>query len=47
MNAVYAKYFKDAPPTRTTVSPLPPVDRKSSGDGRWPKLEEISVIAVR
>ncbi len=47
MNAVYGKYFKDAPPTRTTVAPLPPVERKQSESGHWPKLEEISVIAVR
>jgi len=47
MNAVYGSYFKDAPPTRTTVQPLPPVERKPDSRGRWPQLEEISIIAVK
>ncbi|MBI4902632.1 MAG: hypothetical protein HY820_03290 [Acidobacteria bacterium] len=47
MNAVYAKYFPNLPPTRTTVSPLPPVERKRSAAGHYPKLEEISIIAVK
>jgi reactive intermediate/imine deaminase len=48
MNAVYAKYFgAGPPPTRTTVEPLAPVERKRSESGHFPKLEEISIIAVR
>lgn len=47
MNGVYGKYFQKAPPTRTTVSPLPPVDRTPSASGHYPKLEEISIIAVK
>ena len=47
MNAVYGKYFGGAPPARTTVAPRPPVERKPDAEGRWPKLEEISVIAVQ
>jgi reactive intermediate/imine deaminase len=47
MNGVYGKYFKDMPPTRTTVSPLPLVERKRSESGHFPKIEEISVIAVK
>jgi 2-iminobutanoate/2-iminopropanoate deaminase len=47
MNGVYGKYFGAAPPTRTTVGPLPLVERKKSESGAWPKLEEISVIAVK
>ncbi|MCW5980477.1 MAG: hypothetical protein KIT09_20515 [Bryobacteraceae bacterium] len=47
MNAVYGSYFTGAPPTRTTVQPLPPVERKADDKGRWPKLEEISIIAVK
>jgi 2-iminobutanoate/2-iminopropanoate deaminase len=47
MNAVYGRYFKDMPPTRTTVAPLPPVERKQNTNGSWPKLEEISIIAVK
>ena len=47
MNGVYARYFGAAPPTRTTVQPLPPVDRKKDAAGHTPKLEEISLIGVR
>ncbi|MBI3680548.1 MAG: RidA family protein [Acidobacteria bacterium] len=48
MNGIYAKYFpSNIPPTRTTVSPLAPVERVYSASGHFPKLEEISVIAVR
>jgi len=47
MNAVYGKYFLKMPPTRTTVSPLPPVERKRSTNGHFPKLEEISIVAVK
>jgi reactive intermediate/imine deaminase len=47
MNAVYGKYFGDSPPTRTTVSPLAPVERKRSASGHFPKLEEVSIVAVR
>jgi reactive intermediate/imine deaminase len=47
MNAVYAEYFKMNKPTRTTVQPIPPVERKADERGRWPKLEEISIVAVK
>jgi enamine deaminase RidA (YjgF/YER057c/UK114 family) len=47
MNGVYGKYFGTAPPTRTTVAPLAPVERKATASGHWPKLEEISIVAVK
>jgi 2-iminobutanoate/2-iminopropanoate deaminase len=48
MNGVYAKYYQGAaPPARTTVSPLKPVERMRTASGHFPKLEEISLIAVR
>ncbi len=47
MNSTYASYFGAAPPTRTTVQPLPPVERKQDSRGRWEMLEQISLIAVR
>ncbi len=48
MNGVYGKYFPAAaPPTRTTVAPLEPVERRRTASGHFVKLEEISVIAVR
>ncbi|MEZ5398094.1 MAG: RidA family protein [Bryobacteraceae bacterium] len=48
MNGVYGLYFpRDGPPTRTTVSPLAPVVRKRSESGHFPKLEEVSIVAVK
>ena len=48
MNVVYRKYFTAAPPpVRTTVGPLAPVERQRNASGHFPKLEEISIIAVR
>jgi reactive intermediate/imine deaminase len=47
MNKVYAEYFGSTPPTRTTVQPFPTVERKPDSRGRWPALEQISLIAVR
>jgi len=46
MNGIYAQYFGAQPPTRTTVAPLPPVDRKRTEKDQWPMVEQISIIAV-
>jgi reactive intermediate/imine deaminase len=47
MNGIYGKYFATAPPTRTTVAPLAPVERKRSPAGHSPMVEQISIIAVK
>lgn len=47
MNRIYAQYFTEMFPTRTTVAPLPPIDRKPTGEDTYPGLEQISVVAVR
>jgi 2-iminobutanoate/2-iminopropanoate deaminase len=47
MNGVYGQYFTKVKPTRTTLQPLPPVERKTDEQGRNVKLEEISLIAVQ
>jgi reactive intermediate/imine deaminase len=46
MNSVYAKYFSAAPPARTTIAPLAPVERKRDASGHPPMVEQISIIAV-
>jgi reactive intermediate/imine deaminase len=46
MNGIYSKFFSAQPPTRTTVAPLPPVERKRDPNDRWPMVEQISIIAV-
>lgn len=46
MNRVYAQYFPERPPTRTTVAQRAPGDRTPRGD-TYPQLEQISLIAVR
>jgi reactive intermediate/imine deaminase len=47
MNQVYAEYFPDVPPVRTTVQQIPPGKRAADAKGRWPTLEQISIIAIQ
>jgi 2-iminobutanoate/2-iminopropanoate deaminase len=47
MNRVYGEYFAKAPPARTTVQQLTPGRREADAKGRWPTLEQISIIAVK
>jgi reactive intermediate/imine deaminase len=47
MNGVYAQYFPEAPPTRTTVAQLGPIDRSDRAGDSFPGLEQISLIAVK
>ncbi|MDX1980827.1 MAG: RidA family protein [Bryobacteraceae bacterium] len=47
MNGIYAQYFTGIKPTRTTVQPTASVSRKANDKGQWPKLEEISLVAVK
>ena len=47
MNRVYAQYFPELFPTRTTVAPLPPIDRKPVNEDVFPALEQISLVAVK
>jgi reactive intermediate/imine deaminase len=47
MNRVYAQYFPEIFPTRTTVAPLPPIDRKPVNEDVFPGLEQISLVAVK
>lgn len=48
MNRVYAQYFPDIKPTRTTVAQIPPRAERGPVRGDiYPSLEQISVIAVR
>jgi enamine deaminase RidA (YjgF/YER057c/UK114 family) len=47
MNGVYGEYFHDNPPARTTVQPQRPGSRAADRKGRYPTLEQISVIAVK
>jgi enamine deaminase RidA (YjgF/YER057c/UK114 family) len=47
MNRIYASYFKQPFPTRTTVQQRPPVERKANDKEQWPTLEQISLVAVK
>ena len=46
-NAGYKLYFPDLLPARTTVQQLSPAERRPRPNGRWPTLEQISLIAVK
>jgi enamine deaminase RidA (YjgF/YER057c/UK114 family) len=47
MNRVYAQYFPELFPTRTTVATLPPIERKPVSEDVFPGLEQISLVAVK
>jgi reactive intermediate/imine deaminase len=47
MNRVYAQYFPEPFPTRTTVAPTAPVDRRPANEDTYPGLEQISLVAVK
>jgi len=47
MNRIYAQYFSDTPPARTTVAQLAPTDRTPGSADTFPGLEQISLIAVK
>ena len=47
MNRIYAQYFSDTPPARTTVAQIAPIDRTARNEDTFPGLEQISLIAVK
>ena len=47
MNSVYAEYFSDPRPARTTIQQMAPVVRSADAKGHWPTLEQISIVAIR
>ena len=47
MNRIYAQYYPEIFPTRTTVAPLAPIDRTPKNEDTFPGLEQISLVAVR
>ena len=47
MNRIYAQYFPEPFPTRTTVAPVAPIDRKPANEDTYPGLEQISLVAVK
>ena len=47
LNEVYRLYFSEPLPARGVVQQLAPVERKARPNGRWPGLEQMSLIAVK
>ena len=47
MNRVYRQYLSSAPPTRTTIQQIKPGPREPDSEGRYPTLEQASIIAVK
>jgi enamine deaminase RidA (YjgF/YER057c/UK114 family) len=47
MNGVYAQYFGEIPPARTTVQQIAPGPRTTDAKGHYPTLEQISIVAVK
>jgi 2-iminobutanoate/2-iminopropanoate deaminase len=46
-NKVYGEYFKGMLPAQTMVQQLPPANRTPDGEGHYPDLEQMSLIAVK
>src|SRR5580704_10633606 len=46
-NKVYSEYFQGALPTQTLLQQLVPADRSPNADGRYPDVEQVSLIAIR
>jgi enamine deaminase RidA (YjgF/YER057c/UK114 family) len=46
-NKVYREYFKAMLPAQTMVQQLPPANRTPDGEGHYPDLEQMSLIAVK
>lgn len=44
---VYKKYFSGILPAQTTLQQIPSTERKPDAEGRYPDLEQMSLIAVR
>jgi enamine deaminase RidA (YjgF/YER057c/UK114 family) len=47
MNSVYQEYFSSPAPARTTVQQISPGSRSADARGRYPTLEQISIVAVK
>ncbi len=47
INNVYAKYFSGPPPVGTTVQQVESRERIPDEEGRYPGLEQISLVAIR
>ncbi len=47
ISGVYTKYFGDLLPARTTVQQVMPTERKPNEEGRYPGLEQISLVAIK
>ena len=47
LNEVYRLYFSELFPARGVVQQLAPVERKSRSNGRWPGLEQMSLIGLK
>jgi reactive intermediate/imine deaminase len=47
MNRIYAQYFSEMPPARTTLAQIAPADRTPTNGDIYPGLEQISLIAVK
>ncbi|HJT70643.1 MAG TPA: RidA family protein [Terriglobales bacterium] len=44
---IYAEYFGSVMPAATTIQQIAPTERKADGEGHFPGLEQVSLIAVR
>jgi len=46
-NKIYSEYFKTPLPAQTVVQQVPSLNRSPDAEGRFPDLEQMSLIAIR
>ncbi len=44
---VYKQYFEGPPPAQAALQQIPPAERKEGPEGRWPGLEQLTLIAFK
>ena len=45
--AVYTLYFEGPPPAQAALQQIPSVERKGDREGRWPGIEQLTLIAYK
>jgi enamine deaminase RidA (YjgF/YER057c/UK114 family) len=45
--SIYKLYFRGPPPAQTALQQIPSVERSEGREGRWPGIEQLTLIAYR
>ena len=45
--SIYKLYFRGPPPAQAALQQIPSVERKEGREGRWPGIEQLTLIAYK